>query len=501
MTLALDLSGLQWSQQQRAIFGEVSHGTGNVIVEALAGTGKTTVVVECLRRLPAGTRSLLCAFNKSIAEELQARAPKGVKVSTLHGLGYASLMSAWGKVAVDAKRGERHVSMAVAAWREGRERTPRFTTQLEREIAAVVSMCKARMVESVEQIEHEVRIAGLVLPLGLTEQDVCAIVATALDLAVEPDCTVSFDDMVYVPARLAIRSRSPYDVVFVDETQDMSRAQLVLAQLALRDGGRLVLVGDRHQAIYGWRGADVGSMARMAHELDATVLPLSITRRCPRRVVSIAQRFVPAFEAAPDAPDGLVRTQSLASVDWTEGDLVVSRLNAPLTRCALAAIRAGKRARIQGRDFAQGFRLWAQSFGCKRASDLLQTARGWVQRELAKLGDGDQSAAEDLLDRVDTLDALSEGCTTADEVFARLDSLFSDEGPGLLFSSTHRAKGMERERVFVLAWTFRPTKSEEESNLAYVAITRAKRELVLVTHPDRPIADTVMASIVEGVAR
>lgn len=507
MTLALDLSGIQWSPQQRAVFAEVEHGEGHLIVDALAGTGKTTTVIEALKRLPHGSRALLCAFNKSIADELEARAPRGVKVQTLHGLGCGILYRAWGKCPLDARRAYRHLLMAISEWRAATPVTdpmrvpmiaPMLAPSVERELAAVLSLCKSRLVDSTEAIEHELQRAAIALPHGVSFADAAWIVARALDLAIEQDGTICFDDMVYVPARLGLRG-AQYDVVFVDETQDMSRAQLVLAQAALRPGGRLVLVGDRNQAIYGWRGADVGSMDRMTVELDATVLPLSVTRRCPRSVVELARRVVPAFEAAPDAPEGIVSTCDLGRVEWTEGDLVVSRLNAPLARCALAAIRQGKRARIQGKEFAQIFRSWAGSFGARRVADLLQVARAWVQTELTKLGSDEQDVAEDLLDRVATLEALAEGCATVEQLFVRLDSLFSDEGPGLLFSSTHRAKGMERDRVFVLAWTFKPDAGGEAANLWYVAITRAKRELTLVTGP-RPISDRIVLEAV-GSAR
>ncbi len=498
MTLALEFGPrIAWSPQQRDIFAEIEHGSGHLIVQALAGCGKTTTVIEALKRLRPRTRALLCAFNKSIAEELEARAPQGVKVSTLHGLGAGTLFRHWGKAPIDNNRGRRHVEKALGQQTEGRTPRPRVERSFVSELAKVVSLCKSRLDSDPASIERAVTLAALDAPRDLSMQDLVAVVLRAMDLALEADGTVSFDDMVFVPAALELRP-APYDVVFVDETQDMSRAQLVLAQNALREGGRLVLVGDANQAIYGWRGADVGSMERMATELEATVLPLTVTRRCPQRVVALARQIVPSFEAAPDAPEGTVRVTSLPVADWSEGDLVVSRLNAPLTRCALAAIRAGKRARIQGKEFAQSFRLWAQGFGVRRAGDLVQTARGWVNAELAKLGEDDQSIAEDLLDRVDTLEALVEGCATADQVFARLDALFEDSGPGLLFSSTHRAKGMERDRVFVLAWTYKPNSGGEAANLWYVAITRAKRELVLVEHPDRCVSDALVASAIRG---
>jgi superfamily I DNA/RNA helicase len=84
-------------------------------------------------------------------------------------------------------------------------------------------------------------------------------------------------------------------------------------------------------------------------------------------------------------------------------------------------------------------------------------------------------------DRIDALDALCDGLTTTAELLARLESLFSDDQTTrrLMFSSVHRAKGLESDRVFVLIDTFRGGSVEEE-NLWYVAVTRSKRHLFLV---------------------
>jgi superfamily I DNA/RNA helicase len=85
-------------------------------------------------------------------------------------------------------------------------------------------------------------------------------------------------------------------------------------------------------------------------------------------------------------------------------------------------------------------------------------------------------------DKAEALLALCEGATGVPEVQARIETIFSDVQAGkcVVLSSVHRAKGLEWDRVFLLADTF-TRKGDEEDNVRYVAITRAKSELVWVT--------------------
>jgi hypothetical protein len=191
----------------------------------------------------------------------------------------------------------------------------------------------------------------------------------------------------------------------------------------------MVLVGDDRQAIYGWRGAEIGGMERMRQELDARVLSLSVTHRCARSITTLAARVVPDFEAAPNAPEGTIRTGN--EEEAVEGDAVLSRVNAPLVRLALAALRAGKRARIQGKDIGAGLRVYVQSFGESDARALVKAAKERHLETLQTLdADSDGEEIERLTDQLATLEALCENARTIFEVLARIEQLFSDTGPG-----------------------------------------------------------------------
>jgi hypothetical protein len=88
-----------WSPLQQDIFDFVQSGHGNAIVEAVAGSGKSTTIVEALKRVKGS--SIFLAFNKSIADELKSR---GVNARTFHSLTYTPVTQAKGVRAVEANK-------------------------------------------------------------------------------------------------------------------------------------------------------------------------------------------------------------------------------------------------------------------------------------------------------------------------------------------------------------------------------------------------------------
>ena len=82
------------SKFQQAIYDFITDGKGNAVVSAVAGSGKTTTLLNALKLIPTNKRVLFLAFNKSIAKELQERVPNtpNIHVKTVHGFGYSSLL-------------------------------------------------------------------------------------------------------------------------------------------------------------------------------------------------------------------------------------------------------------------------------------------------------------------------------------------------------------------------------------------------------------------------
>lgn len=80
-----------WSAYQQEIFAFIESQQGNAVVEAVAGSGKSTTIVEGMNRIPKNKTAIFLAFNKAIAEELKAR---GVNARTFHSLTYSAVTRA-----------------------------------------------------------------------------------------------------------------------------------------------------------------------------------------------------------------------------------------------------------------------------------------------------------------------------------------------------------------------------------------------------------------------
>jgi hypothetical protein len=280
--------------------------------------------------------------------------------------------------------------------------------------------------------------------------------------------------------------RPTYDIVNVDEAQDMNALQLMIARGACKVTGRVIIVGDSRQAIYGFRGAVQDGMDVMKESLQADTLSLTTTYRCPQAVVSEAAKLVPAYKAAPEAPAGSVTP--IGSVESAQiGDAILSRLNAPLMPLALGFLRKGISARIEGRDIGKQLIGMIKGFKSATIEELLVKIQAWEKKQIARLQDSKNSEKkiEVVQDTADTLQAICADCQTVADAEQKLAGLFQDTDeksrPAIVLSSVHKAKGLEWPRVFLLQETFRASRGGEEANILYVALTRAMRELFLVS--------------------
>lgn len=466
-----------WSSYQNDIFKDIATGKGNTQVDALAGTGKTSTIVEGFYHLPNGIKPLMCAFNSSIKKELDTRAPEGVEVRTLHSVGYQACRQAFPRLGKVDDRGEKLNGFIKAEVGDESE-----TYDLRENLFKAVSLCKGYLAQSPGEIEpildrHDIDTCGDSREGFITK------VMKVMNGCKQDTSRIDFDDMIWFPNIHGLRLEQ-FGMVFIDEAQDLNLAQINLALSSVMPGGRIISVGDEHQAIYGFRGADSNAIQNIVDRMNSKRMPLSVTYRCARSIVDIAKTLVPEIEASPSAEEGLVEEMSINHLEnrVRPGDFILSRVNAPLIKWCLALLKARIPANIQGRDMGKSLFSLVKKSKASDVDTFLSWLADWEEMEVDRLNKVRRDSSV-INDKAECLRVLCEGTRSISDVKNNIDSLFKDgnDYDRVILSSTHKAKGLERDRVFMLKDTYRPNKGKEEANLAYVAYTRAKRELYLVS--------------------
>lgn len=487
------------SPQQQEFFTWIADGQGSCVLEAVAGSGKTTTLIESLK-LMSGT-VFFGAYNKKIAEEIKARAPQrdGLYVSTMHAAGF----KAWRRVAPQVKV---ESNKCRDIYRDACTRNPQYAP-FEGAVLELVSYAKQAAVGVLSNMSPNDEQVWLKLidHFDVETQDndrlVIALAKKLLAKSIELDTQViDFDDMIYAPLIHKVR---PYehDWVLIDEAQDTNASRRALALLMLKRGGRLVAVGDRHQAIYGFTGADADALDLIGKAVSAVQMPLTVTYRCPKAVVNHARNFVKHIEAHETAPDGKVtsftETPELALTAFAKpGDAILCRFNAPLIETAYSFIAAGVPAKVEGREIGSGLKALARRWKVKTYTALRDRLDSYRERETAKFRAKEQesraAAIDDkvrcllvLIDRVEKIDPKPEN--GVERLCTEIDTIFGDNvgAECVLLSTIHKSKGREWDRVLWLQtgpskWARKAWELDQENNLCYVAATRAKDELVLV---------------------
>ncbi len=503
------------SPRQEAIYHWGRTKLGCAIVVAVAGSGKTTTIIQLASLFPRSKRMLFIAFNKDIVVELGSGLPDGCMARTFNSIGF------WGwRKWLDARRTRRGKGKAQFALDEKKcsailtkfsdQFDPLFLDENWEQINKLVSLGKSYgicpasikagrtllldMDESWQELidKHDLDVAPR------DTREVLRATRMVLDQSLREPEWIDYDDQLYMP--VVYQCRMPqFDVVLVDEAQDASPVNRALLHMLLKPEGRLIAVGDPYQSIYGFRGADTGSMRKIKQEFKAVELPLDVSYRCPQNVVAYAQQLVPIIKPAETAAWGSVTSLPwYIPTDFKPGDSVVCRLTAPLVILAYRLIGNGVKAMLKGRDIAGGLVKIIEKLkpnGIEGDNGLYAKLEEWEEKERLKWIEKDrEDRAQTVTDKAKTIRAFIEGCgqRTVPKLIAAMNALFSDnENPDVMLSTIHRAKGLEADRVFILDDALMPSpyakqdwQREQELNLAYVAYTRPKKELIFIRSDD-----------------
>lgn len=484
------------SPYQSAIVDAINQTSSSIIIDAVAGSGKTSTLQLIVAAILDASRSyVVIAFNKSIATTLQER---GMNGRTFHSLGFNAVRYALKahNNGIDPQMDAQKVSRIVDDTFPNRE-ADGFSSALIR----LVSLAKNHIMrptasddDIISLIEHfDIEWDDETVNDAVMASHVRAILARNND----DTRTIDFDDQLYFVELFNLRL-STFDFVLVDESQDTNPLRRALIRRMMHNGTRVIAVGDERQAIYGFTGASHDSMDLIANTFNCVRYPLSVSYRCPTSVVNLARTIVPQIEARPNAPDGSVlRPKTFRRSDFLPTDLLVCRNTAPLVATAYKLLASRTPCRIMGREIGASLtslikKLTRRQETLESLADRLMAYRATETEKAMK--QKKETKAQAITDKVDAILAIIDSLTPEDadqgipRLIAIIDGMFSDQKNGCTTLATvHKAKGLEAPRVFILDPHLMPSKmakqdwqQQQERNLMYVAYTRALDTLVFV---------------------
>lgn len=486
-----------WSDKQEAIFEHYETTQNNICIEACPGGSKTTVLLELLKRTPKHYKSIFLAFNRSIREELSLKVPEGTDALTLHSLGFRALLK---------YTNNKYKLTELKNWIIGKQILDLSSFKDEKKknvylfiVSKLVDLYRLNVCKTKQNLLYVADKYNVSYING--EIDDALKIIEYLDKYNRKEyrdkhkpMMIDFVDMIYLPTiLLSDEEFYKYDVVLCDETQDFNALQWKLVQKLFRKRTRFVCVGDKYQSIYSFQGADRDVFDSIKHHPKTTVLPLSYSYRCPKKVVEEANKVFNFIESPEWKEDGeIVYDGNFDEVK--EGDFILCRNNSPLIETFLFLIKKGKRCKILGRDLGNGLLNVLnkiEDFSKESKEELLKSKRDQL-KEKGVINVTNNASYNELIERIFILEELHKEFQDISVLKSTIEDMFADERnlstkDFIVLSTIHRSKGLESDCVFFLYPDLLPSKYAEselelysESCLRYVCITRAKKKLIYV---------------------
>ena len=506
---------------------------GPLLITAGPGSGKTRVLTHRIAHLikehgVAPGQCLAITFTRRAAEEMRERLAAllpgaNVPVMTFHSLGLRLLEE--NRVAAGLPRG-----FKIASDAERR--------------ALLMDRCKwsGTKARSALQELSRVKRQRLELPAGSDAQEAAKLLGEEREF----HGVLDYDDLMILPLELLQKDpgltasyRQRYAWVSVDEYQDIDELQYALLRELVPENGNLCAIGDPDQAIYAFRGADVGFFLKFGQDFPGAVhIQLRRNYRSGRSIVTAATQMIePATLIADREVQALLEDTGKVVIhearsDKAEAESVVHNIEQLLGGLSFYSIDTNRsdgtaQADYTFADFAVLYRTEAQADvleeallrsgipfqrrGHQALSDLPQvqvlleamatldehavvTER--LREAAAQLTASDEKDAE-LESVMERLEAIAERCGDRWQQFlsemhiAQAIDVWDERADRVSLLTLHAAKGLEFRVVFVTGcedgvlpfkWQDETADEElaEERRLFYVGMTRAKERLFLL---------------------
>lgn len=480
--------GFTPSKYQVNIYDVFENTQDNIVVNAVAGSGKSSTLLQLLKRTKRRVEFL--AFNKAIQLEIaqKTKTIHNVNVSTIHSLGVRSIFNYFGNVEIKSNKAWiLSNKLNKNKWKLNQTTYVKSMNKVHR-ITDIFRLTLCEDFEKCKKICDDLGVDWDTQSMEMAQelyQEYC--------IHNQTPSMIDFTDMIHIPAtndNISIQSKA--SILFIDECQDLNACQhKLIDKLIKQNNARFVACGDPYQSIYNFAGADSRSFQLFTKKPNVKSMPLSICYRCPTRVVDKANQVYNIIEPFQQNPPGVVRLGS--SNEIQENDMVICRNVKPLVPLYFELISRGIKAKIKGSDIGAGLvKLLPKTnsntkkliidLGSKLNHKLVELEQNGITQPKK------HPAYDKLQDKVDLLKFLCEKFKTTNQIKQFLQKVFSDsKQQGVVLCTIHKSKGLEANNVFILDKKLIPSKFaksqdqiQQENNLLYVAITRAQKKLIYI---------------------
>lgn len=481
------------SIKQQAIY-DLFHNTNyNIIINAVAGSGKTTTLMQLLEQI--NEKALFLAFNKSIQTEIQekidSRGLKMGKALTMHALGLLAIRN-WKTTRINNSKNYELVRKLQDDFPEhfGR-RKMRWEDKLRASFTLMDMNDVSRMfltddyetvVEAMVSIDKSVyEFPGI---KEVWEQMLTYRYAAYEENTVEVD----FQDMIFLAAHKNLEIPLEPTYLFIDECQDLNLAQHKMINNFIEQGTirKWVAVGDKNQAIYGFSGASGESFNMFLDKGNVRQMPLDMCYRCPRSVVTEANKVFNVMMPAK-REEGKVR--EINDVSLVKNDsMIVCRNTNPLFQLYFKLLAQNKSCYIKGEEVFAQLKNFMKPYDRDTIHDAKRKIREKIQHLSMKNDEKSRITMYRMKDSFKNFNLLVENlCGEFDKVsflVNKMERIFVNMDNAIMLCTIHKSKGMEADVVYILdehlipsKYAKSPQQVRQEENLKYVARTRAKEEL------------------------
>jgi len=480
------------SQNQINIFDAWNNEECNLLVNAVAGSGKSTTLLELLGFCDA--RTLFLSFNKSVQEETQEKIEKRGhgqgKAMTMHSLGLLAIKKSYRGYRVNKGKNFDLIKKLQA------KNKPIFDNMKWQEklnisysLMDMNDISRLFLTNDIEEIK--VHLMSMDKSINNSDdlpqlwQDFIEIREASY---VGNYIQIDFNDMMYLPVYKQLQL--PIDPVYlmIDECQDLNLCQHKLIDNLIAQGTvkKWIAVGDRNQAIYGFSGASTSSFDMFLNKGETKEFPLDICYRCSTAIIDEANDVFDVMEYSSEEI-GVVRSINDSEL-IKDNSMVICRNSGPLISLYFKILGEGKTAYIKGSDIMNSINRFLKPY----SSYLTSAAKAAMEQKLNELeekrGESNRMYYFMFKENFNNFKLLYKHLCDGDEkvdfLLKKISSLFISQDNAIMLCTIHKSKGLEADVVYILNENLIPSKFakspdqlKQEQNLKYVARTRAKKEL------------------------